>query len=79
MTRGAYQEFEASELYCPKCGRAMPVRKRLLLALPEGDKFDYVCSQCGSPVGSKLDKSAAQGLNLVQLAVPGAERRGQSR
>ncbi|MBI2889183.1 MAG: cytoplasmic protein [Nitrospirae bacterium] len=55
----AYGEFEASELFCSACRQSVPVRKRLLLALPEGDKYDYVCSRCGNPVGSKLDKSAA--------------------
>jgi len=31
-----FKEFEATELYCAKCRRAVPVRKRLLLVLPEG-------------------------------------------
>ena len=34
-----YKEFEATELYCPNCRQPMPVRKRLLLVLPEGDKY----------------------------------------
>jgi hypothetical protein len=29
----AFEEFDASQLYCPKCKRAVPVRKRLLLVL----------------------------------------------
>jgi len=29
--------MEASLLACPKCNRAVAVRKRLLLILPEGD------------------------------------------
>ncbi|MBW2029785.1 MAG: cytoplasmic protein [Deltaproteobacteria bacterium] len=52
-----YEEFEATELYCPKCGQAVPVRKSLLLILPEGDKYEYRCRQCGSTVGDKMDKS----------------------
>jgi len=51
-----FKEFDATELYCPKCKRAVPVRKRLLLVLPEGDKYEYLCSICLEPVGSKLDK-----------------------
>jgi DNA-directed RNA polymerase subunit RPC12/RpoP len=52
-----FDEFEATELYCPKCGQAVPVRKSLLLILPEGDKYEYRCQNCGTPVGDKLDKS----------------------
>ncbi|MBW2066281.1 MAG: hypothetical protein JRJ03_15325 [Deltaproteobacteria bacterium] len=52
-----FEEFEATELYCPKCGVAVPVRKSLLLILPEGDKYEYRCQQCGTTVGDKMDKS----------------------
>lgn len=55
--RADFDEFEATELYCPKCGQAVPVRKSLLLILPEGDKYEYRCQNCGTPVGDKLDKS----------------------
>ena len=51
----SYGEFEASELFCPECRRATPVRKRLLIVLPDGNKYDYLCSVCGSSVGSKKD------------------------
>lgn len=50
-----YDEFEASELFCSKCRRAQPVRKHLLLVLPQGNKYDYLCSVCGSSVGEKMD------------------------
>ncbi len=50
-----YDEFEASELFCLRCQRSVPVRKRLLLTLPTGNKFDYLCSLCGESVGSKMD------------------------
>jgi len=52
-----FKDFEATELYCGKCKRAVPVRKRLLLVLPEGDKYEYRCPVCGSTVGDKLDKN----------------------
>ncbi|MGD8230067.1 MAG: hypothetical protein PVI20_19985, partial [Desulfobacteraceae bacterium] len=48
--RADFDEFEATELYCPKCGRAVPVRKSLLLILPEGDKYEYRCQHCGTTV-----------------------------
>lgn len=51
-----FDEFEAMELYCPRCGRAVPVRKSLLLVLPEGDKYEYRCQFCGTTVGDKLDR-----------------------
>jgi hypothetical protein len=51
-----FKEFDATELYCPKCKRPVPVRKRLLLVLPEGDKYEYLCGICLEPVGSKIDK-----------------------
>lgn len=51
-----YKEFDATELYCPKCRQAVPVRKRLLLVLPEGDKYEYLCAYCSESVGTKIDK-----------------------
>lgn len=53
---GAYKEFDATELYCPRCRRAVPVRKRLLLVLPEGDKYEYLCKFCSESVGTKIDR-----------------------
>jgi len=51
-----YKDFDATELYCPKCKQAVPVRKRLLLILPEGDKYEYLCVYCSETVGTKIDK-----------------------
>ena len=51
-----YKEFDATELYCPRCKQSVPVRKRLLLILPEGDKYEYFCAHCSETVGSKIDK-----------------------
>ena len=53
-----FKDFDATELYCPKCKQAVPVRKRLLLVLPEGDKYEYLCSFCSESVGSKIDRLA---------------------
>ena len=52
-----YRDLEATELYCPKCGRAVPVKKFLLLVLPEGDKYEYRCQFCGTKVGDETDRS----------------------
>jgi len=54
-----FDQLEAMELYCPKCRMAVPVRKFLLLVLPEGDKYEYRCQYCGTTVGDKLDKGGA--------------------
>ncbi len=51
-----YKEFEATELYCNRCQQAVPVRKRLLLVLPEGDKYEYLCAFCSESVGFKIDR-----------------------
>ena len=53
-----FKEFEAESLFCVRCNRATPVRKRLLLVLPTGNKYDYLCSACGAAVGGKTDNDA---------------------
>ena len=52
----AYKEFDATELYCARCRKPVPVRKRLLLVLPEGDKFEYLCVFCSDTVGTKISR-----------------------
>jgi DNA-directed RNA polymerase subunit RPC12/RpoP len=54
--QGVFKEFDATELFCPRCRRAVPVRKRLLLVLPEGDKYEYLCAVCSSTVGTKISR-----------------------
>jgi len=60
----SYRDFDATELFCPQCKKAVPVRKRLLLILPEGDKYDYNCVFCGTSVGDKLVKEKGN-LNVI--------------
>ena len=52
----SFDQFNASLLYCNKCGRAMPVRQRLLLVLPDGELYDYTCQGCNSSIGTKTEK-----------------------
>ncbi len=54
MSREQYRDFDATELFCPQCRRAVPVRKRLLLVLSAGEKYDYTCVYCGTSVGDKM-------------------------
>ena len=55
MARDAFEQLEASLLLCPQCRVAVPVRKRLLLILPQGNKFDYLCTRCGAVCGDKIE------------------------
>ena len=50
-----------------KCQARGQVRKRLLLVLPHGDKYLYVCPDCGSTCGETIEtpsQSKVQGLTL---------------
>ena len=58
---GMFKEFDATELYCLRCKRAVPVRKRLLLILQEGDKYEYLCAFCSESVGTKMDRHEKPG------------------
>jgi hypothetical protein len=48
-----FEEFQATVLFCNHCKAARPVRERLLLVLPDGELNEYLCSGCGSSVGSR--------------------------
>jgi hypothetical protein len=52
-SREQFEEFQASVLFCARCQQARPVRERLLLVLPDGELHEYLCSACGSSVGSR--------------------------
>ena len=58
--RSEYRDFRASELFCPRCRNAMPVRERLLLVLPDGDLFEYCCQGCGTSLGKRKVEAAAK-------------------
>jgi hypothetical protein len=60
MQKPSFEQFEATSLYCPRCKAAVPVRKRLLLVLPEGEEYEYLCAYCSFSVGTKIDKDAPQ-------------------
>jgi len=54
MTNESFQDFDATELFCPRCGKAVPVRKKLLIVLAGGDKYDYTCVYCETSLGEKM-------------------------
>ena len=49
----SFQKFEASVLFCGRCRVAREVRERLLLVLPDGELYEYLCAVCGEQVGKR--------------------------
>jgi hypothetical protein len=66
MKREQYKDFDATQLYCPACKQAVPVRKRLLLVLANGEKFDYTCVYCGTSVGDKMVSNKDSGPLIIR-------------
>lgn len=50
---GQFESLRASELYCRRCSRSMPVRERLLLVLPGKEIYDYLCTGCADSLGQR--------------------------
>jgi hypothetical protein len=80
----SFGQLEASTLFCPRCKTANPVRKSLLLVLPDGNKYDYMCSVCGTQVGGKTDSDSTDFHRIASasrksLANPNRESRPPSR
>ena len=61
-----FGSLRASLLYCPKCRTATPARERLLLVLPSGNLYEYLCAHCGTSTGEKTDQEKQD----VQLFLP---------
>ncbi len=51
-----FRSLQAALLFCPNCREATPARERLLLVLPSGNKYEYLCSYCGASTGEKIDR-----------------------
>jgi len=77
QARDQFEEFEATSLFCPRCRRATPARKKLLLVLPSGTKYDYVCAECGTAVGAKTDNDPSAFYGTVAPPPPGPTGRGR--
>ncbi len=76
----SYEEFEATSLFCPRCRKAVPVRKEILLVLPTGTKYDYLCAECGSLVGGKVDDDPAEFRRMTpRRGAPGLPTRALPR
>ena len=51
-----YDDLQATELFCPRCRAAMPVRENLLLVLPDGDIYQITCARCGDELARQTRK-----------------------
>ena len=74
--RQQFGAFTASEIFCPKCQRSQPVRERLLLVLPSGELHEYLCSKCGTSVGTR---TITAGELLQAIPTPPGGAVGRSR
>jgi DNA-directed RNA polymerase subunit RPC12/RpoP len=63
--RSSFEELEVSELFCPHCRAARPVRRHLLLVLPTGHKYEYRCAACGTAVGGKDDNDSREYRDIL--------------
>ena len=45
--------FRATSLFCPRCQKAQPVDERLLLILPDGELYEYICQFCWTQLGKR--------------------------
>ena len=70
-----FGSFTASELYCPKCKTAQPVRERLLLVLPSGELHEFLCSRCNTSLGKRTVSGPAVMPAATRPSRPAASRR----
>jgi len=69
-----FGDFTASELYCPNCRRAQPVRERLLLVLPDGELFEFFCARCATSLAKRTVTAPPRSAATPWLS-PGARSR----
>jgi hypothetical protein len=50
---GDFESLRATRLFCPRCRGAQPVEERILLVLPDGDLYEYVCQVCWTQLGKR--------------------------
>ncbi|MBN2370801.1 MAG: cytoplasmic protein [Vicinamibacteria bacterium] len=58
----SFRDFTASALFCPRCRAPQPVRDRLLLVLPDGELWEYLCVSCGASLGTRRVRSEGRTL-----------------
>ncbi|MBI4871994.1 MAG: cytoplasmic protein [Candidatus Riflebacteria bacterium] len=62
QAQGQFRQMNATQLYCPTCRQAMPVREKLALFVPSGAIYHYVCVNCDTMLGRKEDSAAGPRL-----------------
>jgi hypothetical protein len=67
---GRFGSLRASSLHCRRCNRAMPVRERLLLVLPDREIYDYLCTGCADSLGRREVTAGRPGAGPA-AAAPG--------
>src|SRR6059036_853875 len=73
--RDSFEEFEATSLFCPRCRRATPTRKKLLLVLPSGSKYDYVCPSAAPPWARRWTTTQPNSTGRSRRGRPGGHPR----
>jgi len=73
----SFGNLRASELYCPKCRRARPLRERLLLVLPRAEIHEYRCRVCGESLGSREVRAAPGGVAPAPRPLRAAAKAGR--
>jgi hypothetical protein len=56
LAEKTFDQLNATLLHCNQCRQAMPVRARLLLVLPDGELYEYLCQRCNSSLGTKTER-----------------------
>ena len=67
MSRPQFNEFTASELFCPRCDACQPVRERPS-ALPGAASVELLCARCSTVVGQRTVVDNSLGGKLARLA-----------
>lgn len=48
-----FSQLRAAELFCSKCKSLQSVKEKLLLILPDGELYSYLCVKCGEILGTR--------------------------
>ncbi len=70
-----FENLTATELYCPRCRVARPVRERLLLVLPHSELHEYRCTFCAESLGTREVRHPAQPVRMRMAPSPAARPR----
>lgn len=60
-----FKQLSATQLFCPTCQKAMPVRERLLLVLPDGEMYEYLCVRCATSLGERTARDEERRLDVL--------------